>query len=93
MALHYNVAIIPARKRRPKDKAKVELGVRLVQRWILARLRNQVFYSLTTLNAAIHELLIDLNTRPFKKQEAVVNPCTKRWICRRCVPYLTIILN
>lgn len=69
LALHYNVAIIPARKRRPKDKAKVELGVRLVQRWILARLRNQVFYSLTTLNAAIHELLIDLNTRPFKKQD------------------------
>jgi transposase len=67
MASHYGVAVIPARPRRPRDKAKVEAGVLLAQRWILARLRNQVFYDLRTLNEAIAELLEDLNERPFKK--------------------------
>ena len=67
MATHYNVAIIPARVRKPKDKAKVEAGVLLVERWILARLRNRTFFSLTELNEAIGELLENLNNRPFKK--------------------------
>jgi transposase len=61
------VAVVPARVRKPKDKAKVEAGVLLVERWVLARLRNQVFGSLTTLNQAIRELLERLNHRPFKK--------------------------
>lgn len=67
MAAHYGVAVVPARVRKPKDKAKVEAGVLLVERWILARLRHRVFFSLTGLNRAITELIEDLNRRPFKK--------------------------
>jgi len=67
MAQHYNIAVIPARKYKPKDKAKVEGGVLIVSRWILARLRNRIFYSLAELNAVIKKLLEDLNNRPFKK--------------------------
>ncbi|MCH8853212.1 MAG: IS21 family transposase [Planctomycetes bacterium] len=66
-ARHYGVAVIPARPRRPRDKAKAEAGVLLVERWILARLRHQQFFSLAALNAAIAKLLEDLNNRPFKK--------------------------
>ncbi len=69
MARHYGTAILPARPFHPRDKAAVEAGVLLVQRWILARLRNRQFFSLAELNAAIRELLIDLNNRPFKKLE------------------------
>jgi transposase len=68
-AEHYAVAILPARVRKPRDKAKVEAGVLIVERWILARLRNRTFFSLGELNAAIAELLEQLNTRPFKKLE------------------------
>ncbi len=67
MANHFNTAIIPARKRKPKDKAKAEQGVLLVERWILACLRNRTFYSLDELNLAISELLKKLNERPFQK--------------------------
>lgn len=67
LAVHYGAAVIPARVRKPKDKAKVEAGVQLVQRWILAALRNRTFFSLAELNAAIRELLDKLNNRPFKK--------------------------
>ncbi|HPF27571.1 MAG: hypothetical protein R3D51_00070 [Hyphomicrobiaceae bacterium] len=63
----YGVAILPTRVRKPRDKAKVETGVLIVERWILARLRNRVFFSLEALNAAIAELIESLNTRPFKK--------------------------
>jgi transposase len=68
-AEHYGVAILPARVRKPRDKAKVEAGVLIVERWILARLRNRMFFSLGELNAAIAELLERLNTRAFKKLE------------------------
>lgn len=68
-AEHYDVAILPARVRKPRDKAKVENAVQNVERWILARLRNRQFFSLTELNAAIDELLIELNERPFQKLE------------------------
>jgi len=67
LAVHYGAAVIPARVRKPKDKAKVEAGVLLVQRWILAALRNRTFFSLVELNASIRELLERLNNRPFKK--------------------------
>ena len=67
LAEHYNTAIIPARVRKPQDKAKAEVGVQIVERWILARLRKQTFFSLTQVNDAISALLQDLNTRPFKK--------------------------
>ena len=69
LARHYGTAILPARPFRPRDKAAVEAGVLLVQRWILARLRDRAFFSLGELNVAIRELLIDLNNRPFKKLE------------------------
>jgi transposase len=68
-AEHYGVAILPARVRRPRDKAKVETGVLVVERWILARLRHRAFFSLAELNAALRELLERLNTRAFKKAE------------------------
>jgi transposase len=67
MALYYGTAIIPARVRKPKDKAKVEAGVQLVERWILAALRNRTFFSLSELNDAISLLLERLNRRAFKK--------------------------
>lgn len=66
-AEHYGVAVIPARVRKPKDKAKVEVAVQLVQRWILFALRKRTFYSIDELNEAIDELLTTLNRRPFKK--------------------------
>jgi transposase len=68
-AEHYGVAILPARVRKPRDKAKVEAGVLIVERWILARLRNRTFFSLGELNGAIRELVEILNTRAFKKIE------------------------
>ncbi|WP_418134132.1 IS21 family transposase [Acidihalobacter ferrooxydans] len=68
MAQHYGAAILPARPYKPKDKAKVEVGVQLVERWILARLRHRRFFSLGELNAAIRTLLDALNHRPFQKQ-------------------------
>ena len=66
-ARHYGVAVLPARPNKPKDKAKVEGGVLIVERWILARLRNQRFFSLGEANRAIAQLLESLNQRPFKK--------------------------
>jgi transposase len=69
MAVHYGTAVIPTRVRRPKDKAKVEAGVQIVERWILAALRNRTFFSLRDLNEAIAQLLEKLNARPFKKLE------------------------
>jgi transposase len=69
LATHYGVAVMPARVRKPKDKAKVETAVLVVERWILASLRHQVFFSLHELNRAIQELLERLNDRPFRKLE------------------------
>ena len=66
MAAHYDTAIVPTRPRKPRDKAKVEVGVQVVERWILARLRNRRFFSLAELNQAIGELLDDLNARRTK---------------------------
>lgn len=67
LASHYDVAVIPARAIHPKDKAKVEAGVQVVQRWILARLRHRQFFSVPEANDAIGELLEKLNERPFRK--------------------------
>lgn len=63
MATHYGSAVLPTRSRRPRDKAKVEAAVRIVERWLLGRLRHRVFYSLAEVNAAIMELLRDLNDK------------------------------
>ena len=67
MAEHYGCAVLPARPQKPRDKAKVEVGVLIAQRWILAVLRQCTFYSLTELNAAIRECLERLNTRPMRR--------------------------
>ena len=66
MCRHYGCAPLPARPIHPKDKAKVEVGVQVVQRWILARLRNRVFHTLTAMNAAITGLCADLNNRQMR---------------------------
>jgi transposase len=66
LATHYGTAVIPARVRKPKDKAKVEVGCLLAQRWILARLRNRVFYTLSEQNHAIRECLLILNHKKMR---------------------------
>jgi transposase len=67
---HYSTVIVPARPAHPRDKAKVEVGVQVVERWILARLRHETFFSLAALNARIAELLTDLNARPMRLYRA-----------------------
>lgn len=66
-ARHYGSAVVPARPYKPRDKAKVEAAVLVAQRWILARLRNETFFSIEALNLRIGELLEYLNDRPMKK--------------------------
>lgn len=68
MAAHYRVGVLPARRKKPRDKAKVEVGVLIAERWILAALRHRKFFSLAELNQAIRELLEKLNHRPFNKR-------------------------
>ncbi len=69
IAQHYGVAVLPARPYQPRDKAKVEVGVQIVQRWIVAALRHQRFGSVAAVNEAVSTLLIRLNHRPFRKRE------------------------
>jgi len=70
MAAHYRIGVLPARVRKPRDKAKAEAAVLVVERWIIAALRNRTFFSLGELNAAIRELLERLNNRRFKLLKA-----------------------
>ena len=70
LAVHYGLAIIPARPVKPRDKAKVETGVQIVEREVLAPLRHQTFFSLCELNAAMRERVDAVNTRPFQKLKA-----------------------
>jgi len=67
LAAHYGVAIMPARPYKPQDKAKAEVGVQIIERWILARLRHQTFFSLAELNQCIQSLLVGVNNKPFKQ--------------------------
>lgn len=69
MAVHYGIAVIPARPRKPRDKPKAESTVQVVERWILAALRDRVFFSFAELNQAIAEELVKLNDKPFQKLE------------------------
>lgn len=69
MAEHYGVGVVPARVRKPRDKAKAEVGVQVVQRWIVAALRHRRFFSLADVNEAIGELLDKLNHRPFRRRK------------------------
>jgi len=67
LAEHYQVAILPARPYKPKDKSKAEVGVQIVERWILARLRHHTFFTLAEANQCIRSLLEELNSRPFRR--------------------------
>ena len=83
-ANHYGTVILPARPRKPQDKAKVEVGVQVVERWILARLRHRRFFSVPELDAAVAELLPALNNRPFKKLPS----CRREAFALLDAPYL-----
>lgn len=67
-AAHYRVGVMPARPRKPRDKAKVESAVQVVQRWIVMKLRNRRFFSVPEANAAIREQIAALNNKPFRKR-------------------------
>jgi len=67
LATHYDTAILPTRPRKPRDKAKVEVAVLIIERYVLARLRNRRFFALAELNAAIREIVADLNGRVMRK--------------------------
>ena len=69
MAQHYGVAVMPARPYKPRDKAKAEVGVQIVERWIVAALRHRHFYSVAEINEASVDLLERLNQRRFRKRE------------------------
>src|SRR6266487_2924944 len=69
-AQHYGTVILPTRPAKPRDKAKIEAGVLVAERWILARLRHERFFSLAALNARIAELLATLNARPMRLYRA-----------------------
>lgn len=63
MAAHYDSTVLATRPRRPRDRAKVEAAVLIVERWLFERLRRRTFINLAELNAAIAELLMELNDR------------------------------
>jgi hypothetical protein len=63
LAAHYDTAILPTRPRKPRDKAKVEVAVLIIERYVLARLRNRRFFSLFELNTAIRQIVANLNAR------------------------------
>ncbi len=75
LGAHYGIAIMPARPRKPQDKAKAEVGVQIIERWILARLRHHTFFSLAELNQCIAALLVDVNSRAFKQ----LNGTRQQW--------------
>lgn len=67
-AMHYGVGVMPTRPRKPRDKAKAESAVQVVQRWVVMRLRHRRFFSIREANEAVRELLVRLNNRPFRKR-------------------------
>ncbi len=67
LAQHYGTTVLPARPAHPRDKAKVEVAVQIAQRWLLARIRDEVFHSVGALNARLRELLVDLNGREMRR--------------------------
>jgi transposase len=69
LATHYGTVVMPARPGKPRDKAAVEVGVQIAQRWILQRMRKQTFFSLAEMNARIGELREDLNTRVMRRYQ------------------------
>jgi len=92
LAQHYGTVIVPARPALARDKAKVEVAVRVVERWILARLRHETFFSLAALNARIAALLADLTARPMASIGPAAGSSSSAWTgppsgrCPRSVP-------
>lgn len=86
LAEHYGFAVLPARPYKPKDKAKAEVGVQIVQRWIVAALRHYVFHSLSQLNAKIRELLNALNERPMKRLKRTRWELYREWDLPKALP-------
>ena len=94
-AEHMGIAVIPARPRKPRDKAKVESAVLIAQRWILARLRNHIFFSVEQANAEIARLLEDFNAKPLQKlgvsrrelYETIDRPALRPLPCKRFEPF------
>ncbi len=68
MALHYGVGVVPTRPYKPRDKAKVESGVLLIERWVIAALRHRRLFSVSEANQAVRELLAGVNQKPFRKR-------------------------
>jgi transposase len=82
LAAHYDTAVVPARPCKPRDKAKVEVGVQLAERWIIARLRNRRFFSLSELNAAIRDCVIQLNDRVSRHLGRSSSVMARRFVMR-----------
>jgi len=96
MAMHYGVGVVPARPRKPRDKAKVESGVLVVERWIIAALRHRRFFGIEDLNEAIRELLVRLNNDRSASAREPGRVCSRgstnpRW--RRCRPNASTSAN
>ncbi len=70
LAQHYGTVILPARPAHARDKAKVEVGVQVAQRWVLARLRHETFTTLEALNARIATFRDELNGRRMRLYQA-----------------------
>ena len=69
MSQHYEVAVLPARARKPKDKAVIEANVRVIQQRVLSKIRNEEFYSLNELECRLSELLEEFNDKPMQKHK------------------------
>jgi transposase len=93
LAKQYQTVILPARVRKPRDKAKAEAGVLLVERWILAKLRKHKFFSLASLNREIKTLLAARTTAPSRSCLSVAKASLPSWISRPCVPYLHPLMS
>ena len=94
LAMHYGVAVMPARSRKPRDKAKVESAVQLAERWILAQLRHSTFLSLAELNTVIRNALTMLNQREFQKLPGLApQSLSQPWTNPRYAPYRSHRMN
>ena len=83
LAMHYGVGVLPTRPYKPRDKAKVETGVQIVERWIVAALRHQKFFSLGELNRAIASYSINSISGRFASAQAAGPASFKNWTGRR----------
>ena len=84
MAMHYGVGVVPARPYKPRDKAKVESGVLVVERWIMAALRNRRFFAIEELNQAIRRTAREAEPAAFSETAgSSERVCSRHWTNRR----------